>query len=177
MKELFSKVTKGKYAEIPSIYSADLANAIRMMLQVKPMLRPSCEKILELPIVRRNTTVDDDIDYSGGLLQTIKLLPTLKAIKSKLPAPMYHRPQRNLSAKSNKFDDDKDKENISRKLSKVFSREPSNSSFTPSPVLKLSSRQRPEQSNIFKSKPLIELHPCNQSRLPRVPKSINNSYV
>ena len=137
----------------------------------------SCEKILELPIVRRNTTVDDDIDYSGGLLQTIKLLPTLKAIKSKLPAPMYHRPQRNLSAKSNKFDDDKDKENISRKLSKVFSREPSNSSFTPSPVLKLSSRQRPEQSNIFKSKPLIELHPCNQSRLPRVPKSINNSYV
>ena len=157
------------------MYSSDLAAVIRSMLQVKSSARPSCEKILEMPLVKRNTNADEDGDSPSALIQTIKLLPSLRALKSKLPGPMYTRNKRNLSAKSNK--NDEDKENISRKPSKIFSREPSNSSFTPSPSLRLPSRQKPENLNIFKSRPLIELHPCNQSKLPRAPKSINNSYL
>lgn len=174
MKELFAKVVKGRYADIPGVYSADLANVIKAMLQVKPSARPSCEKLLEMPIVRRNILIEDEVDSNGGLLQTIRLLPSLRALKSKLPGPMYQKPLRNLSAKSNKNDDI---ENMVRKSSKIFTREPSNSSFTPSPVMRIPSRQKHEQANIFRSKPLIELHPCNLSRLPRVPKNINNSYM
>jgi NIMA (never in mitosis gene a)-related kinase 1/4/5 len=178
MKELFAKVVKGKYTDIPPIYSEDLANVIKSMLQIKPVARPSCEKILDMPVVKRNISIEDDNDINSGLIQTIKLLPSLRALKNKLPGPMYQKPKRNLSAKSNKNDEDKEnKEHISRKPSKIFTREPSNSSFTPSPYLRLPSRQKLEPTNIFKSKPLIELHPCNQSRLPRIPKSINNSYV
>ena len=176
MKELFAKVVKGKYAEIPSFYSADLASVIKMMLQVKPSARPTCEKLLEMPIVRRNILVEDEVESNAGLLQTIRLLPSLRALKTKLPGPMYSKPVRNLSARSSHLDGDK--ENLTKKPSKkVFSRESSNSSFTPSPLMRLPSRQKPEQGNIFRSKPLIELQPCNQSRLPRVPKNINNSYM
>jgi NIMA (never in mitosis gene a)-related kinase len=175
MKELFSKVVKGRYNEIPNVYSSDLASVIRCMLQVKPILRPSCEKILEMPLVRKNVAVENEGESPSGLIQTIKLPHSLRALKNKLPGPMYQRKTRHLSSKTG--NNDEDKENISRKPSKILSRESSGSSFTPSPVGRLSSRQRPEQSNIFRSKPLIDLHPCNQSRLPRAPKSINNSYV
>lgn len=175
MKELFSKVIKGKYSEIPSMYSADLGTVIRNMLQVKSALRPSCDKILESPVVRRNIQFDDDGLFSNELMQTIKLPPSLRALKSKLPAPMYQKKERNLSARSNKGDEEK--ENLSRKNSRVFSRQGSNNSFTPSPLMKMSNRVKPDSINIFKSKPLIELHPCNLSRLPRVPKNTNNSYV
>jgi len=178
MKELFNKVVKGKYSEIPSIYSADLSTAIRSMLQVKSVLRPSCEKILESPLVKRNVQIEDDNSLDSDLMQTIKVPPSLRALKSKLPGPMYVQKnikERNLSARGNKIDEEK--ENLSRKNSRVFSRQGSNNSFTPSPLMKLTNRVKPEAVSIFKSKPLIELHPCNLSRLPRVPKTVNNSYV
>ena len=176
MKELFSKVVKGKFSEIPSRYSTDLAAVIRNMLQVKCVLRPNCEKLLESPVVRRNINVDDDSEKAADLIRTIKLPHSLRALKSKLPAPMYNatRRQRNLSARSK---DVEEKENVSRRNSKLFSRESSNSSFTPSPHMKMTNRVKPDSGNIFKSKPLIELHPCNLSKLPRVPKGINNSNV
>ncbi|OMJ69762.1 hypothetical protein SteCoe_32427 [Stentor coeruleus] len=179
MKELFSKVIKGRYNEVPNIYSSDLAAVIRCMLQVKPVLRPSCDKILDMPLVRKNIAIGNSEDSPSALIQTIKVPQSLNALKKKLPRPMYQRKVRNFSAKSNKneVEDVKEKENITRRPSKVLSRESSNSSFTLSPVYGLSARQKPEQSNIFKSKPLIELHPCYQNRLPRVPKSINNSYL
>jgi len=171
MKELFNKVVKGRYHDIPSCYSADLSSLIKCLLQVKPALRPSCEKILEMPIVKKNISTSDVIEVPTGLIQTIRVPMSLKALKNKLPAPMYQKRTRNLSAKSNKDDDDK--ENISRSSSKVLIKQNSGKSFTPSPMVKLSSRQKPEQANIFKSKNSGEM----QNKLPRVPKNINNSFV
>jgi NIMA (never in mitosis gene a)-related kinase len=52
MEGLYKKVTRGLYPKIPSCYSQDLSNIIRALLQVKPVLRPTCgnfyksEKIL-----------------------------------------------------------------------------------------------------------------------------------
>lgn len=176
MKELFSKVVKGRYAEIPSIYSPDLAAIIRSMLQVKPIARPSCEKILESPLLKRNICVEPEPNESSPLIQTIKLPHSLRALKSKLPGPMYlgnnNINQRVGSARSRKENEVKE---ILRKPSTGYSRENSKASFTPSPIMKITPRVR-QDSNIFR-KPLIELHPCNNSKLPRPPKVLNNSYV
>ena len=43
MKGLFDKVCKGIFPKIPGNYSADLANIIKVLLQVNPKLRPSCD--------------------------------------------------------------------------------------------------------------------------------------
>jgi NIMA (never in mitosis gene a)-related kinase 1/4/5 len=49
MEGLYKKVIRGYYPKIPQCYSQDLANVIRALLQVPPHLRPTCDKILQLP--------------------------------------------------------------------------------------------------------------------------------
>lgn len=44
MDGLYQKVIKGKYHKLPSHFSVDLNNVLRMMLQVKPNNRPTCGK-------------------------------------------------------------------------------------------------------------------------------------
>jgi NIMA (never in mitosis gene a)-related kinase len=46
MNQLFKKVCKGAYAEIPKKYTKELADIIMKMLSVEPKLRPSCSAIL-----------------------------------------------------------------------------------------------------------------------------------
>ena len=92
MKGLYTKVVSGNYPNIPSRYSTDLSNTIRSFLQVSPNLRPTCDKILDMPTVKRHL-------ITGGLLhvdrQQIDLLGTihfesaLKNIQKKLPAANY----------------------------------------------------------------------------------------
>ncbi len=41
METLYKSVTRGVYQRIPSGYSTDLADIVRMMLQVEPVVRPS----------------------------------------------------------------------------------------------------------------------------------------
>ncbi len=53
MEELYKSVTKGIYSRIPSIYSTDLNDILRMMLQVDPMIRPSAERLLNSSIIRK----------------------------------------------------------------------------------------------------------------------------
>ena len=53
MQGLYKKVLRGVYPKIPNIYSADLANLVKALIQVTPQMRPSCERILEMPIVRK----------------------------------------------------------------------------------------------------------------------------
>jgi serine/threonine protein kinase len=49
MKELFTKVTKGTYPEIPKHFSKDLSKMIQLCLNVNPVLRPSAEELLSMP--------------------------------------------------------------------------------------------------------------------------------
>ena len=53
MQGLYKKVLRGIYPKIPNIFSNDLAQTIKYLVQVAPQMRPSCEKILEMPIVRK----------------------------------------------------------------------------------------------------------------------------
>jgi NIMA (never in mitosis gene a)-related kinase len=43
MKGLYEKVLKGQYPKLPTGYSNDLSNIIKVLLHVSPKLRPSCE--------------------------------------------------------------------------------------------------------------------------------------
>ena len=53
MQGLYKKVLKGVFPKIPSIFSNELATIIKMMIQVTPGARPDCEKILEMPIIKK----------------------------------------------------------------------------------------------------------------------------
>ncbi len=46
MQGLFKKVLRGSYPKIPRHYSSDLSIILKLMLQVKPENRPSCEQLV-----------------------------------------------------------------------------------------------------------------------------------
>ena len=50
MQALSKKISKGLYNQINPIYSQDLANVIRSLLQVNPQLRPTAQKVLDLAL-------------------------------------------------------------------------------------------------------------------------------
>ena len=101
MQGLYKKIIRGVYPNIPSQYSPDLSNVIRTLLQVNPTLRPSCEKILEMPPVQRHINIQYAPNPQGAdLLGTIKFEPGFKNLKQKLPGPKYDLRNRGLSAHS-----------------------------------------------------------------------------
>ncbi len=48
MEGLYKKVIRGLYPRIPTEYSSDLSNIIRLMLQVVSDSRPTAEKLLKM---------------------------------------------------------------------------------------------------------------------------------
>jgi len=48
MNGLYKKVLKGMYPKIPNIFSNELAQIIKAMVQVQPQMRPSCDTILSM---------------------------------------------------------------------------------------------------------------------------------
>jgi len=99
MSALYRKVMKGEYPPLPVFYSHDLNLLLKAMLQVSPLLRPNCEKLLLLPAVGRNLHLqaEDYTSDSQNLLGTIRLPRTLTALSERLPAPAYLRKTRNSS--------------------------------------------------------------------------------
>ena len=55
MQSLFKKVLRGKYRQIPSVYSSDLALMIQALLQVDPTHRPDCGAIMGFPAFARHS--------------------------------------------------------------------------------------------------------------------------
>lgn len=53
MQGLYKKVLRGIYPKIPTQFSNDLAHLVKSLIQVSPQLRPSCDKILEMPVVKK----------------------------------------------------------------------------------------------------------------------------
>jgi NIMA (never in mitosis gene a)-related kinase len=47
MDGLYKKVTKGQYSKIGNSYSEELANIIKLMLQVNPSNRPNAKQLLK----------------------------------------------------------------------------------------------------------------------------------
>ena len=57
MQGLYKKVNKGIYPKIPKIFSKDLSLLIKMMLQVDPNKRPSCDDLLNMPIIQQKAKI------------------------------------------------------------------------------------------------------------------------
>ena len=65
MQGLYKKVLRGIYPKIPSIFSNELSQIIKLMVQVAPQMRPSCDSILNMAIVRKKIDKlfpDNDFD-------------------------------------------------------------------------------------------------------------------
>lgn len=92
MNALYTKVLKGIYEPIPSRYSTDLSMMVRACLQVAPLARPNCSKILSIPYCIKNMPEDLKIDIElqkDNLLNTIKVPRNLGQITERLPKPQY----------------------------------------------------------------------------------------
>lgn len=53
MQGLYKKVLRGIYPKVPNVFSNELAQTIKQMVQVAPQMRPSCDKILDMPIIKK----------------------------------------------------------------------------------------------------------------------------
>jgi NIMA (never in mitosis gene a)-related kinase len=93
MDGLYKKVIKGIYPKLPSHFSVDMNNLIRLVLQVRPNQRPSCEKLLSLPfMVKRmenKMLLENDENLNPHLLNTIMVPKDLHYLTDKLPEPNY----------------------------------------------------------------------------------------
>ena len=50
---VYSKILKGQYEPIPSIYSKEISVIIALLLQVNPKNRPNCEELMRHPIIKK----------------------------------------------------------------------------------------------------------------------------
>jgi NIMA (never in mitosis gene a)-related kinase len=93
MDELFKKVVRGQYPPLPELYSEDLHNIVRCLLQVAPSLRPSAEQLLQMPLVLRheNRSCKFEATTQGGLLGTIEVPRNISHLSARLPSPKYTR--------------------------------------------------------------------------------------
>lgn len=93
MQGLYKKVLRGIYPKIPNIFSNDLAQTIKYLVQVAPQMRPSCDKILEMPIVRKKieklfpNDIFEDQNAELNLLSTIRVPKNLLYLTDRLPKP------------------------------------------------------------------------------------------
>ena len=101
MEGLYKRVIKGQYSRIPDRFSNDLFQIVQFLLQVNPKLRPSCEQILNHPIIQKRieyfkslSTDKDTLNNSGNnksLLKTIHMPKNLLFLSDKLPKPNYEK--------------------------------------------------------------------------------------
>lgn len=93
MDGLYKKIVKGVYPKLPSHYSVDINNMIRMVLQVRSNQRPGCDKLLGMPfMVKRmenKMLLENDENLNPTLLNTIMMPKDIHYLTDKLPEPNY----------------------------------------------------------------------------------------
>ena len=77
MEGLYKKVQKGVFEKIPTRYSKDLQLMISACLQVNPSQRPSCQQLLENPVMIRNQP-----NESSSRPQSAKVTPNPSLLKT-----------------------------------------------------------------------------------------------
>lgn len=114
MEGLYNKVIKGQINKIPDRFSPDLAEIVKMLIQVAPENRPNCGKdishinliidqILKNPIIQKRIeyfkSFTDDSNEDQALLQTIRVPKNLLFLSDKLPQSNYEK----VSKKNHSF--------------------------------------------------------------------------
>ena len=105
MEGLYKRVIKGQYSRIPDRFSNDLFQIVQFLLQVNPKSRPSCDQILNHPIVQKrieyfkSISGDKENNNNSGnsksLLKTIHMPKNLLFLSDKLPKPNYDKHLKN----------------------------------------------------------------------------------
>ena len=94
MEGLFKKVTRGVYDKLPSRYSPELAECIKLMLHLQPSHRVDCRRLLAMPSVQekledRFRVEADEADSTPEFLNTIRVPENLVYLTQNLPQPNY----------------------------------------------------------------------------------------
>jgi len=91
MQGLYKKVVRGQFPRIPNIYSPELCQVIKLMLQVSPNMRPDSGKLLSSPLLSKWLGVGHSplqpVDLNNELLHTIRIPKNLHLLSAKLPKP------------------------------------------------------------------------------------------
>ena len=106
MEGLYKRVIKGQYSRIPDRFSNDLFQIVQFLLQVNPKSRPSCDQILNHPIVQKRIeyfksisgekeTINNNSGNNKSLLKTIHMPKNLLFLSDKLPKPNYDKHLKN----------------------------------------------------------------------------------
>ena len=92
MEGLFSVVTSGVYPPIPSTYSKELSNVIKLMLQKNPANRPSTDKLLNSSLLNKKATelnIEKNNSINTELLKTIRVPKKMHYLTDRLPKSNY----------------------------------------------------------------------------------------
>ena len=99
MDGLYHKIIKGKYNKIPEKYSKELNEILKLLFNVNPKERPSCDELLKNSIIKNkieffeeNNKFNDDINNieESELLKTIKISKNLLFLSGRLPKANYN---------------------------------------------------------------------------------------
>lgn len=96
LPDLYKKITQGIISKIPSSYSDDLYNIIKLCLRVDPKSRPTVQELLNNPIImaRMKTLKKDLVDEQkelNKLMATIKFEKKMNKVNIKLPTTQKYR--------------------------------------------------------------------------------------
>ena len=92
MDSIYRKVIRGFYPRIPAHFSMEMNQIIKILLQVNPSLRLSCDKILKLPFILKFFGEKHWMEMDEGvtfLLKTIRIPKNLHYLTETLPKPNY----------------------------------------------------------------------------------------
>ena len=123
MEGLFNKVCKGQFSRIPDRFSDDLFKIVQYLLQVNSIQRPSCEQILQHPVVLKRIEYfksfgNEEENEDKCLLKTIHMPKNLLFLSDKLPKPNYDKQFKNGN---NSLDDENKKYRSYNRLAKINS--------------------------------------------------------
>ena len=99
MDGLYHKIIKGKYNKIPEKYAKELNEVLKLLFNVNPKERPSCDELLKNSIIKNkieffeeNNKFNDDINNNeeSELLKTIKISKNLLFLSGRLPKANYN---------------------------------------------------------------------------------------
>ena len=97
MEDLFKKIIRGFYPQIPSRYSDDLKEIIKLMIQTEVGARPSCDELLKMTVIQKKIEIinknlivlNNNSDNNKKLLSTIRIPSEFSNFSKNLPKPKY----------------------------------------------------------------------------------------
>ena len=185
MEGLYNKVCKGQFSRIPDKFSDDLFKVVQFLLQVNPASRPSCEQILNHPIVQKR--IEYFKSFSGEeesedkcLLKTIHMPKNLLFLSDKLPKPNYDKQFK--SSNSNGINNEeshnyrsfnKGKNNNNQNINEQITIE--NKDFNKGIHIKRPGKLSP-LPNIPEEKRMIKLNSLENNKQDMIRVGLNNSH-